>query len=286
MNEYVTYDDLRTYLSQNTSHEDVDLVKTIAEVASRQFERWCGGRWFYPLSAVRYYDHPDDATWLKLDEDLLEVTTFTTQNTATSISSDDYYTLCGTNYNLAPYDRIVMKTSGDQTNLLYSGTMQKANAVTGIWGYHEDWSNAWDNSQDTTENDPLTATGTSITVNDADGADRYGQEPRFKEFQLLKIEDEYAYVTGVNATGDTLTVIRGVNGTTAAAHAQNTVIYIYKPMPNIVQATKEIAKYLYLHKDSSDGDVTMFPEAGAVTVPQGLPITVKWAVEAYKRRQR
>jgi hypothetical protein len=283
MNEYVTFDDLREYLTQDTSHGDADLVKVIAEIASRQFDRWCRGRWFYPKSATRYYDHPDDAAWLKLDEDLLEVTTFTTKNTDTTISSSDYFLKCGALYGQTPYDRIVLKTSGTTTQLSYTGTAQQANAVTGIWGYHEDWSNAWEDSQDEVENDPLTATGTSITVNDADGADQYGFQPRFKEFQLLKIGSEYVYVTGVNATGNTLTVVRGCNGTTAAAHVQDTTISIYRPMPDIVQATKEIAKYLYLHKDSSDGDVTMFPEAGAVQVPQGLPITVKWAVQAYRK---
>jgi hypothetical protein len=285
MNEYMTFDSLREYLGQDTSHKDAVLVKRITEIASRQFDRWCRGRTFYPQSATRYYDHPDDASWLELDEDLLEVTTFTTKNTATSIAAADYFLMCGDTYNLTPYDRIVLKTDGDQTSLEYSGTAQKANAVTGIWGYHDDWSNAWEDSQDEVENDPLTASGTSITVNDADGAGLYGLKPRFQEFQLLKIEDEYVYVTAVNATANTLTVVRGANGTTAASHVQDTTISIYQPMINVVQAAKDLAKYLYMNKDSTDGDVTMFPEAGAVTVPQGLPITVKWAIEAYMLRR-
>jgi len=286
MNEYATYDELRQYLKQDSSHSDVVLVKRIAEKASRQLDRWCGGRWFYPRKMTRYFDHPDDTSWLLLDEDLLEVTTsgFTTENGSTVVAAADFFLMCGDSYNVMPYDRIVLDRDGDQTNLEYTGTRQRANAVTGIWGYHDDWANAWRNSTDTVENDPLTAAGTSITVNDADAADGYGNAPRFQEFQLLKIEDEYVYITAVNATDNTLTVVRGVNGTTAAAHVKDTVIYIYRAMPDIVQAMLELAKYLYLHKDTSDGDVTMFPEAGAVTVPQGVPITVKWAVEAYRKR--
>jgi hypothetical protein len=285
VNEYASYDDLREYLGQDTSHGDAKLVKDIGEIASRQFDRWCGGRRFYPRSEVRYFDHPKDATRLVVDDDLLEVATsgFTTNNTGTTVSSSDYFLMCGVTYNLTPYDRIVLDTSGNQRVLEYTNTAQQTNAVTGIWGYHEDWSNAWENSQDTVENTPLAASGTSITVNDANGADVYGQKPRFKEQQLLKIEDEYVYMTAVDATTDTLTVVRGVNGTTAAEHAQDVVISIYRPMLNIVQATKDLAKYIYLHKDTADGDVTMFPEAGAVTIPQGVPVTVKWAVEAYSR---
>ena len=283
MNEYVSFDDLREYLGQDSSDADTTLVMRFAEAASRQLDRWCRGRWFYPKSAVRYYDHPDDSTRLRLSEDLLELTTFTTENGDTTVTSAQRYLMCGAEYNLTPYDRIVMKSDGGRPNLFYSGTPQRANAVTGIWGYHEDWSNAFEDSQDEVEDNPLTASATTINVNDADGADLYGLTPRFKALQMLKIEDEYVYVTAVNATDDELTVVRGVNGTTAAEHAQNVAISIYRPMPDIVQAAKEIAKYLYLHKDTSDGDVTMFPEAGAVTVPQGLPITVKWAIQAYKK---
>jgi len=270
-------------MGQDSGDGDASLVKRLAEAASRQLDRWCRGRWFYPKSATRYYDHPDDASRLKLDEDLLEVSTFTTQNTDTTVSSDDYFLMCGRSYNLTPYDRIVMKTDGDQTMLEYSGTLQKANAVTAIWGYHEDWDNAWENSQDDVENNPLTAAGTSITVNDADGADQCGLTPRFQPLQLLKIEDEYVYVTATDTSTNKLTVIRGVNGTTAAAHVQNTAIYLYRPMEDIVQAAKDLAKYLYHTKDST-GDVTMFPEAGAVTVPEGVPRSVKQAVEAYQKR--
>ena len=283
MNEYASFDEIREYLGQDSSHGDADLVKRLAEIASRQFDRWCLGRRFYPRTETRYYDHPADATRLKVDDDLLAVTTFTTENGDTEITSGNYYLMCGGVYGLTPYDRIVLKTDSTQSYLAFSGTMQQANAVVGTWGYHEDWSNAWEDSGDEVE-ETLTATDTGITVNDADGAGLYGAKPRFQEFQLLKIEDEYVYLTGVNATTNTLTVVRGANGTTAATHAQNTDIYVYLPMLNVVQATKDLAKYLYLHKDTADGDITMFPEAGAVQVPQGVPVTVKWAIQAYKRR--
>jgi len=284
VNEYVTFDELREYLGQDSSHDDAGLVRLFAEVASRQFDRWCLGRRFYPRTETRYYDHPADSSRLKVDDDLLAVATFTTENADTEITSGNYYLMCGGVYGLTPYDRIVLKTNSTQSHLSFSGTMQKANAVTGTWGYHEGWDNAWEDSGDEVENNPLTAAGTSITVNDADGAGLYGEKPRFQECQLLKIGDEYVYVTAVNATGNTLTVVRGANGTTAAAHVQDVTIYVYRPMVNVVQATLELAKYLYLNKDSTDGDVTMFPESGAVTVPQGVPVTVSLAVKAYKRR--
>ena len=86
--EYILREDLKVYLAIGTDETDDDeLLWSICQVASRAWDRWCG-RWFYPLSATRYYDHPErDASTLKLDADLLEVTTLTPDNTDTTIDS-------------------------------------------------------------------------------------------------------------------------------------------------------------------------------------------------------
>jgi len=286
MISYVTFDDLRSYLRQDSSTGDEVLVKQFAERASRQFERWCRGRKFYPRQETRYYDHPPDDSVLKLDDDLLAVTTFTTNNGSTTVSSGDYYLLCGNQYGLTPYDRIVLRADGDQPNLLYSGTPQRANAVAGVWGYHEEWADAWQDSNDSIQDaGGINASATTITVGDVDGAGIYGLTPRLKKLQLLKIDSEYLYVTDYDTSANTLTVRRGMLGTTAASHDKDATIYVYRPMPDIEQAVLDLAKYLYLHKDQSDGDVMAFPEMGAVQIPKGVPVTVKWAVEAYRRRR-
>uniref|UniRef100_A0A6M3J628 Uncharacterized protein n=1 Tax=viral metagenome TaxID=1070528 RepID=A0A6M3J628_9ZZZZ len=284
MNEYVLFEDLKRYLGIDSTETDDDtLLSLLCEAASRIWDGWTARR-FYPRSETRYYDHPErDSSILLLDDDLLEVTTLTTENTGTTIGSTDRLLRCGRSWNMMPYDRVELKSDGTTTTFSFSGTPQKANALTGIWGYHEDWANAWVDSQDTTENDPLAAAGTSITVNDADGANLYGTTPRFKVGQLLKIESEYLYVSAKSETTNALTVVRGVNGTTAAAHDQNTAIYIYQPMHQIVQAVKRLAGYLYKQKDSQVFDVTAFPEAGVMEIPQGLPRDVKLLIPMYRK---
>lgn len=52
---------------------------------------------------------------------------------------------------------------------------------------------------------------------------------------------------------------------------------------DIAHATIRLAAYLYAQKDSSVFDVTAFPDAGVMTVPQGMPKDVKQLLEPYKK---
>ena len=245
---YCTYEALKEYLNIPAAQtSDNKLLFKFAIQASDKLNAHCHNRYFYPIKQTRYYDYPCgvglpaysyqnsgqgfgfstiptppltylDNTRLELDDDLLEVLSLTTQNGSQTITSSDYYLMTGDKYNFPPYDNIQLKSDGTVTAFGYSGSTQKSNAVTGYWGYHERWADAWQDSLDTVENNPLTSSGTSITVNDVDGVDLFGFTPRFQYQQLLKIEDEFLFVTGKDAgAANALTVIRGVNGTTAAA---------------------------------------------------------------------
>jgi hypothetical protein len=130
------------------------------------------------------------------------------------------------------------------------------------------------------EDNPLTAAATSITVNDADGADLFADTPRFKVQQILRIESEYVFVTAKDTTGNKLTVIRGVNGTTAASHVQNTAIYVYKPMWQVVEAIKLLAKWIYQRRRSTNNDEMGSAAVGGIfRTPATAPGAVKEAVE-------
>lgn len=57
-------------------------------------------------------------------------------------------------------------------------------------------------------------------------------------------------------------------------------------VPNtIAQAAKRLAAYLYRQKDAGVFDVTAMPEAGVITVPQGMPKDVKLLLQPYLRRR-
>lgn len=289
MNEYAVYENLDEYQNLEAAEggrsEEVRDLRNFCTAASRL---WDGStrRTFYPRSEIRYFDHPADASVLKVDDDLLEVVSFTTQNSGEAVSSDDYYLMCGRSYNLMPYDRLAMIPDGDMPVLLYSDRVQKANAVTGIWGYHEEWADAWQDSNDTVQDDPsLAAATTTLTVSDVDGKDIYGLSPRFKVQMLLKIEDEYAYVSGKNESAETLTLVRGVNGTTAAEHVAATAIYVYKPMEQIVHAVRRLAAWLYGQRNTPYVEQLASVEIGGVIIiPKAAPVDVQALAAMYRRR--
>jgi len=119
-------------------------------------------------------------------------------------------------------------------------------SVTGTWGYNVDWTNAWINTLQTILNvGGINASATSITVTDPEAANDLGEAPCLSIGNLLQIESEWLEVTAVNTTTNVITVRRGVNGSTAAAHAQGTAIYTYAVDEQIKRATIRQAAFQY-----------------------------------------
>lgn len=53
---------------------------------------------------------------------------------------------------------------------------------------------------------------------------------------------------------------------------------------DIVHATLRLAAYMYRQKDAQVFDVVAVPDAGVITVPQGIPADVRLILERYRRR--
>ena len=296
MNVYTTIDELKQFLSggldMDTDEEDDPLLKSFCIEASRMFDTWVTNgvppkRRFYPQLAVKNYDF-EDATRLRLFDDLLEATTLTTENGAVSITASDYVLAAAKgDYDRTPYKYVILVENAAVSQFSYSGTIRKATALTGIWGYHDEWSDAWEDSGDSVQDDPLSDSATTITVNDVDGDDINGLPLRFKTQQLLRIEDEYLWITGTDATAgtDELTVRRGMNGSTAASHALDKAIEIFRPMADVRNALKALVQYLYKHRSSigSDADRTVATADGILVLPSSLPTEVTKMLRPYRK---
>lgn len=87
--------------------------------------------------------------------------------------------------------------------------------IAGVWGYSNEVEATGQTVANTTQ---IAADGTVLEV-----ARDHGLDPG----ETLVIEDEQVAVTGVGAAGNATQVViqRGLNGTTAAAHANGTAIY-------------------------------------------------------------
>lgn len=129
---------------------------------------------------------------------------------------------------------------------VYDDTPEDAIAVTGVWGYHPNYSVAWSDSGDTVQDASLSADATTISVTDADA----GAVPRFQVGQLLRIDDEYLHLIAVDTDTNTLTVKRGVQGTTAAVHNNGASIEVYQVPADVAQLALRWALWLYREPDS------------------------------------
>lgn len=270
---------------------------------SRKFETLINGRHFLPSRETQKYEHPETfwppgelprdiftplSNTLKLEDDLLALIELKTNNGDTTISSDNILLMTGYSYNYSPKDHIELKRDGTQTAFYYSGTTQEANEVDGIFGYHEDYAQAWQ-SIDTIQNaGGINAVETSITVVDADAFDEIGMKPRFQEQQILRLgsvdTSEMVYVQTVNYSTNVIQVQRAVNGSTAAVAAKDVAIQVWRPQDEIKHAMLVLATHAYRRKDTIGSAAEgIHTPGGMLIIPEHIPREVADMVKAYKK---
>lgn len=213
LNLYCTKVALKARLGIGASDTADDaILDTVIEAVSRQIDQHCG-RWFYPVTQTRYYTaRRRDRV---LVDDLLAVTSIKTDG-----DGDRTYetTWAATDYDLEPvnapnasppepYWEIRTTPEGAYS---FPGTPRGVQVV-GRWGYYDQRV-----TSTATANAIASTSATSITVSDGTA---------FEIGQTILIDSEQMYISGI-AT-NTLTVARGVNGTTAATHAGGAAIQVY-----------------------------------------------------------
>ena len=267
MNLYATLVDLRRQLGLSSSQTtDDDQLLDLLGAASRLIEGYTGRR-FYPFRQTQSYSYLDPGV-LYLRDDLLALHTVTNGDGAALDSSVVHLH--------PPGESVTSSIVLDRTQAVFThdGDPVDAIQVDGTWGYHPDWANAWADSDDSVQDNPLSSSATTLTVSDADAPLDTGYGQRFAVGQLLRIEDEYVHVLAINTTTNTLTVTRGVNGTTAASHTQSTVIDVFHVSADVRQVCVRVAAWLYKQRDAgfvqSAGSLR-----GQIVVPPALPADVE-----------
>lgn len=126
-------------------------------------------------------------------------------------------------------------------------------SIAGWWGYRSNYATqGWLSSLQTVLNNPLTVSGTSITVTSVNATDSLGRTPTFSAGNLIRVESEAMLVVATDTTANTLTVVRAQNGTTAAQHAAGTAITIWEPEEQITQEVTRQATLLYQRRGAFD----------------------------------
>ncbi len=236
MNTLVTLHRLRRHLGLDaTDTGDDDRLLDAIKAAIAAIERETGRRFTPYQASIPHSIDLHDSSEIILRGDLLQVEAVT-HGSSQSVSLNDIAHLPPGSDAPAGVLRLI---NGE--GFVYDESPINAVTVTGIWGWHDDWPQAWISSGDRVSDETLSASSQHIYVSDADGPDIQGQSPRFQVGGLIRIDREYMRILSVDTAADSIAVLRGVNGSQAAAHAINAPIDCYEPPEDVAWLALELA---------------------------------------------
>lgn len=265
-NLYTDLDAMLDRLDIESASDNAQILQAI-EDASRWLDA-ATARKFYPEIATYSFDY-QGADALSLGRfDLISLTTLTTNNGGTAIDSGNVFLTNDGDYNLTPYNQIAID-SGTSSEFTYTGTAQKSQTVTGIFGFHDDYSNAYSNVNTLAGDQSDSATTATVSNGNL-----------FSPGQTIRIGTEWQYISSI--ANNVLTVKRGMNGSTAAAHLTGVTVERYAPMVDVVRATLRLATWLYKQNASPMAYELQTGPDGTVIIPPEAPADVLAFVETYK----
>jgi len=257
---YADVSDLRDYLA-GTSYSsnwtaDTVALRRMLQAASRRMDDYVGGdglNTWGPYIQTKVFDigtrnepryrapgngiAPVDrlVNVLTLGGWCVSITSVTVYDNTARGSSETWTEGYANDYFLEPYNttpKLFLAVNEDTSKALSAG--QQVLHIAGTWG----WRNT---SADTgvTLNATITDSVTAIVLS-AGSSD-------VSEGETLLIGTEQMYVEAVS--GVNLTVVRGVHGTTAAAHTGGDAIYYYTYPDDVKQACLELARIEYRSRD-------------------------------------
>jgi hypothetical protein len=198
----------------------VALKLSILDSVSRRIDSVCHrsgfGSGFGPRTGVNYYDG-DGSNELLLRDDVLSLPTLSVASVTggtpvTATLTTDYFLANSDGYTGPPWRKVILHQRGSVT-LFGSGYRTIATPAASSWGHQ----------------DVTLPTGTTVASGLSVGTTATtfttSATPLIYPGMTLKIETEQLYLYAMSGT--TATVVRGVNGTTAATHADTTAITRY-----------------------------------------------------------
>ena len=276
-NSYVSLDMFKSSGVLNiTGTGDDSRLRALLENVSQVIDRF-SNRHFYGLNATLKFDGdgtgqllvPDlisvDASGLKTDDDkdrTFETTWATTDYLLLPSNADP---ATAANPRSRPYVKIEVDTDAGTKADWPAG--RQTVQIAGQWGWWRHLKRATE-----TANTVADARTTSVTVS---------SRTDVVAGHTLLIDSEQMYVQSYS--GNTLTVVRGANATTAASHSGGAAIDIYDYPGPIAEATIIQAARLWTRKDSAFAAVTGFPETGQTKTSSRLDQDVQLLLGQYKK---
>lgn len=281
---YCTLHDVRSELNAESTVDDDDVMRLIRQVC-RRIDRLFMSKvaLFVPYLQARRVPlsgsniNSIDST-LMIGSPLLSLT---------GVSANGQTLTIGTNVQAYPVDSIPyyqLQLLGDawwSWYRVYCSDVRGVQyaSITGIWGFNTDYANAWLVVDAVTTTAITTTTATTFTVADVDGDNPLGEAPRISAGNVIQIDSEWMDVIGTDDVTNTVTVVRGVNGSTAATHAIGAEVSVYLVEEPIRRACTRQAAYMYARKGSYD--TTRISDFSTITFPKDMLDEVNELLELY-----
>ena len=234
MNCYASIADLKTALAVTSTTDDKIMRNTI-DAASRMVDRYTG-RSFYVQSATKYFDGAGARLWI---DDLLSINAsgLKTDEDGDATYENTFATTDYILYDLNKYPKTYIEISNNSNYGGFASGVKKGVQIAGVWGYGDGIS-ATPYLIDTTTNESLDTSEVGVDVSAV---------TNLSAGQTILVESEQMYIESITTT--TLTVIRGVNGTTAATHDTAKAIYIYQYPFDVWQACLDLSSAIYQNRN-------------------------------------
>lgn len=282
-NLYATLSDIKSagLLSITATTYDADLLDALEE-GSRQIDRDTD-RFFYIYEGTFYQD--GGANRVILDWDVQTITTLKCDTDGDG-AYESTYTVDMNNpttnpdafaypVNTMPKTRLEANPWGTYGH--FGAGIRKSIQIVGTFGHGNDWPTANTANVGTVLSASITSTATSLVPSTAN---------ILSTGMTLKINSEQLFVSEMNSTGSTATIVRAINGTAAASATTDTAISVYQYPKTITKAVLIYAIRIWKRRESAFQNQVGNPEMGTVTVWKGDDPDYQKAVLKYHKTHR
>ncbi len=266
--DYTTFDRVNAQLKSNPSEGDLtndqSIVKQYIHVASDQIRNFCSRTFvpyirdaaevfYYELSRSYILDLPDDG----------QVISQVTGSSGAILPTTEYKFRDTVNQrNGFPLRYLELSRLSNIFTNVSTFEFAPTFELDGIWGYSR---RAYEDTWETLSTTVALITDSQTTFVLVTVAD-------FEVFDYIRLDTEFMQVTAYVAATKTLTVIRGVNGSTAAAH-DGTITPVDVERWAIVDAVKDactrLTAFLYATRQGT-GNTIVFQDGTVVSQYPGL----------------
>ena len=253
MTFYATLDEAKNENKASSATDDTRLFDALRATSRRVDAIFQSRRPFFaPLIETReWLIEPQHVwSWLRtfyFDDPLLSLTAVVVGSTTLTVGTtvEAWPTLH------PPFRKLRLMNSCDNWYDFCNSDDPVMVTITGQWGWHPDFANAWFKVDDLQAD--INASVTELTVADVDGLDDLGRSPRLSAGNLIRIGTEFLEITATDTATNIATVRRAVNGSTAAAHVTNDDVEVWETHEPVKRAVIRQANMLYAKRGAYDG---------------------------------